>query len=445
MSVFLAAFLFLLFSPPAAAAISPEIRQVKTADRSTVYFLSQRYHLKKTYINENSYLCYGNHWEDIRTVFPADLAGWPEAKLFRAEGTNAIYYIQGSERVKIDNLEELENLGLAGEPVLEVSPLDLEQYRLVNYEDLGLNPTEDQTSGQLALSQKLVTTSNGNTLVAGTDGNLVAIFRLAASGAEVTVTDLTFSFSGIFSASLLSDAFVLDENNNDYEANINLNTNERSLRVQFRPPLTLNKDQTKTVMVFVNLGVCSTCTFQTLRLSLENAASVTTSASVQGDFPLVGTEFRIMAGDALLGQPRATEESLATTSLTVNTGTRLLAKFLLTETSGQEDVFIKRLTFRNNGTVDNNDWEDFRLFKNGQVISRVRQMDANGQIVFNISYLRISQSEPAAVSVIAGLKSDYQALDTFNLQLTSAWAEGKTFGLSLPIQINNLNETYTLN
>ena len=440
---FLAAFLclgfFILIAAP-ARAISANVHQVKTNDSPVVYFLSQKYHLKKAYVNETSYLNYGNQWSDIKIVSDSELSSWPDAKLFKTAASPAVYYISGNRKSLLLNMNDLADFGLVGQPILEVSAIDLEQYQTVSYEDIGLQ----KTSNLLVFSDPVANASN-NSIVSGTDNNLIGIFRFRSPLTAETISSLTFNLVGIYSSAVVAKASVTDENNNSYKANVIWNASKRQILVNFRDPLDLSSGADKTVEVFLDLKTCATCTHQTLHLEMANAASVTGSLPASAAWPVVGTSFNLLPGTNVLGQVRVQEESLASSNLTINNGSRLIGKFTIYEDSGNEEALITQIVFDNNGSANDRDLEDFRLLKDNQVIARTAAFDTNGRITFDIDYLRVSQGSPATLTVLGGLKTGYTSQDTFDLEISSLTAQGRTYNLSLSPTINNLEEVYPLN
>lgn len=430
-----------------ALALSSSVNQVKLSSSSAVYFLSHKNHRKKAYVNSTAYLSYNNQWSDVKTISAVELGSWPDAKLFKISGVPTIYYIRGVQKAALANLSDLVSFGLSGEPVLEVGATDLDQYQAVDYVTSGLttngSSNNTNTSGAaLFITRDLVTGANDNTLVAGTEGNLLGVFHFSSAD-TATVTDLTLDFTGLYADSLLQDVFLLDGNNNPLPTNIHINN--RQAIVHFRPALNLSGGNEAIVKVFSGLGACLTdCTNQTISVVLKQADSVTANAVTNAVWPLQGTTFKIVSG-TMIGQLTAQVESLVGSNLTVSNGNRLISKFRLTETTGREDVIVKQLILENNGTANKDDWEDFRLLSGNNIIARVDQVNSDGQIIFNLNYLRVASSATTELSVLAGLTASYHPQATFNLQLTSAWSVGNSYNLSLSPVINNFNETYPLN
>ena len=467
-------FFVFLFSLPLQAAKSLPY-QVKLANSPVVYFLHYGSHHKKAYLNADSYLSYNNKWSDVKIISAKELAAWSDIKLMKTGAYPSVYYVSGNHRAKLNNRDDLESFGFLGEPILNVSEKDLNQYRLVSYEEIGLTSSEksnqedptvpnDQNSNNSNNSDNANSTStpevipevsaanllvysdpvkiSGNTLVTNTDDNLLGIFRFKADDKTATLTSLTFVFGGIFNSSLLDQALVRDKNNNIIETNNNVRVNDKQLVINFKDAVVINPGEEKTFKVYMDFNSCD-CNNQTIRLDLLKASDIKTNLTPIATWPLQGNLFKLLAADNLLGQLTIQELSLAGASY--SSGGGILAKFVLAETSGKEDVLIKKITFKNSGTAYLNDLNNFRLTSNNQVVSRVSEINSDGLIAFDINYLRISKMSSSTLSVSADLKSGYNNKATVDLQAIDLIGTGQSYNLSLPIVINNLNEIITLN
>lgn len=478
-SLFLLGLIFLLLAFKQVKAVTVKPYQVKMPNSPVVYFLNYASHHKKAYLNADSYLSYDNKWSDIKTISSSELALWPNFELMKTGSSPAVYYIKGSKRAKLNNRNDLESFGFIGEPILNVSEKDLNQYKLLSYQEIGLtsgssslnnqktdetelpnnviNPVSTSTPNNTGTSTPLVTTSgtlfsisspvqvSDNTLVTNTKDNLIGIFRFEATENIATVTEITFGFGGVFNSALLKNVSVKDENNNIYNANFNLRTNDKKFIITFSDPLVINSGQQKTLKIYLDLDTCD-CNNQTIRLELKQASDIKTNltpALSVATWPLQGTSFKILSANNLLANLLVQGESLANTASN-NTG-RLLGKYTLGEITGKEDAVVKKLVFSNAGSARKDDLYNFILLSNNQVISRVAEIDVEGNIVFNISYLRVSKGGAITLTVNADLKSNYNKTGTVSLQLKDLSATGLTYNFSLPVKINNINETFTLN
>lgn len=432
----LASFLFL--APKTRAAVGANVLQVKTADSPVVYFLNHKNHLKKAYVNESSYLNYGNRWSDIKIVTAAELASWPEVKLIKTASAPTIYYVKDKQKSVISNVDDLKDYNLFGEPIISVSVVDLAQYELVSNGAIGLKP-----ASSLLVFNDLVTNTSNNTYLTNTIGNLLGIFRFRSPVETATITSLTFKIRGLYNQTILDKGFVQDGNNVNYEANVNVDKNNDQIVVTFSKPLELTPSVEKVVKVYLNLKSCS-CENQTIRIELQKATDINSSLAPTASWPLQGTTFNLVNSSNLLASVKIEELSLATSTLIVSPSNRLIAKFKVTETSGRDDAIVKKIVLKNSGSATGNDWEDFRLFKGEQIISRVSTLNDDRQIVFNLSYLRVGTSTPAELKVMASLKTGYSKEATLNLSVRELSATGKTQTFSLAPTIVNIEESFPL-
>ena len=456
-------FLLLNFKPAVAANLKPI--QVKAANSPIVYFLHYGSHRKKAYVNATSYLSYNNKWSDIKTVGAPELAAWPDIKLIRTGSSPAIYYIKGNLRARLNNRDDLESFGFIGEPILNVDITDLNQYRLVGYEEIGLvagfdnsnsagstNSNSSGTEPPASLGDLLVFSDSlnliDNTLVDNTNDNLLGIFRFQATKNVATITSLTFHFGGVYNNDLLKQAIVKDANNNVYPDS-DLRTNSRELIITFREPLTINPGTEKTLKVFLDLNA-GDYNNQTTQLEIDQTSDIKTNltptlGSVSDSavsWPLKGTLFKLLSANNLIGSLTLQKESLVGVS-NLNSGV-LMGKFTLTEISGKEDAVIKKIVFRNAGSA-HNDLTNFSLANNGQIIARVPSFDSDGNIAFNINYLRVSKASFTSLTVNADLTANYNKQATIDLQALDLSGLGQSYNFSLPIKITNLSEPFALN
>jgi len=437
----------LLASSPVSAALSQNFLQVKTADSPAVYFLSHKNKRRKVYLNPIAYLNYGNKWSDIKIISSAELAQWPEAKLVRTANSPRIYFINNGQKTLIRKPADLITLGLNGEPIIEISDIDLDQYSSIqnnNYPEDDNNNNSSVVSSSLRVSSEMIQGANNNVLLTNTTGNLIGTFKLYAANDSVTVNSIIISLTGIYSGAIVKKVTIVDQSYSSYQAAVSWNSNTRQITIGFYNPLIMAAGEEKVFNVLIDLDNCS-CDNQTIHAEIKNIEAINSDRTVSGNFPVVSTEFKIMSGNNYIGQVRSQEQSLATTNLIFNNGSRIIGKFNVYEDSGNEDVYLKRLVFRNQGGVSYYDWEDFRLLRDGEVIARVSEVNNQGDIAFDINYCRISSSFPAELTIVAGLQTDYNPQAQFDLSLDSIWAVGKTFNLSLFANINNLAESYTLN
>ncbi len=460
---FLVGFFYLVPAPIGVQASTIFASQVKLASSPAVYFLSQKTQLRKTYINALAYLSYGHHWSDIKTVSAKYLATWPEARLLRAVGTARIYYIQGSHKTLIKQLTDLVKFNLVGVAVLEVSKVDLAQYKTGTYQDLGLlgskfatstkpylnNSNLESTStlksvNKLQIFNDLVVGSNNNVLVPGTNNNLLASFRLKSS-LKATLDSIHLNLLGVYNRQVIGAIQATSASNTPYSANISWRSSDGEIIINFPSALDLQANQTKTINILANLNTCTDCNNQTLYVDLSSASDLKASLPASASWPLKGTKFTLISASKVLGKIQVQLDKLASSSLVVASGSRLISQLSLQETTGNEGVIIKSLTFNNSGSANVNDWHNFSLWANNQVIAQTSVLDSKGQIVFPINYFKVAKNSSVTLQVKADLISGYQPQHTYNLQLTDIVAVGSVYNLALKPIINNINQSFALN
>jgi len=423
-----------------ASALDSSYRQVKTADNPAVYFLSHSAKRKKVYVNASAYLGYGHKWSDIKIISPAELSLWPSAKLMRQAGTPQIYYIGGAKKALIESPADLIKYNLAGEPILEANANDLAQYTLASYSEVGL---EASASGILDVEAGEVFNDDNNVFLTGTQGNWAGSFVMTALSETTELSGLTLQVKGLYNGDNIEDATVSDGSGNDYPANVSFNKNTRLLTINFYQPLLISPSQAATIRVNLSFRSCN-CSSQTVYLELAQASDISVSAQVRGDFPIAGPTFKVNDGASLLGRPSLSEAAVDSGESVISNGKRQLAKFTLAEISGLEDILVKRLVFENLGSANDDDLQDFRLLADGETIASQADMDSRGDIVFDISYLKIFKNSGKELAVTAGLKTGYEPGHTVNLDVKSLWSVGQSYQFSLVPEISNLDQTISL-
>ncbi|HOD86648.1 MAG TPA: hypothetical protein PKH52_00015 [bacterium] len=428
-------FSIFFFNISQVKALSPEINQVKVPGESTVYYLDHATHQRKAYINEAVFLDYGNDWSDIKIISPEELAKWPEARLIKTAESDVLYYIRGSEKVKINTLQDIMVYNLENVLPITVSDFELSQYASEDsYEAAGLA----KNSGLSVYQALLDNPQSGNHLVAGTHDNQVMLLYFTAGDEAALFQNITFKLSGIYSDSLI-DSVSLVNADTGKKIEGSSSYHDRQLTFRFRQnSFYVPAGNTIKLKVLLDLNYLDNVNNQTIRLQLENPQAVTSNLALSGSFPLIGTEFKMVDAGHILGTVVAEEQPLGANGSVKNIG-----KFRISETSGNEDVYIRQLVFRNNGSASSNDLELFKLRRGNQLVATARSME-DGQIVFDVNYLRLSAGDSLELSVGANLNSDYQSGRSVDLELNSLTAVGTNYNLSLAPSIRNINESFLL-
>jgi len=386
-------FLVLFLNIREVKALSPEITQVKVPGNPAVYYLNHATGQRKVYINEAVFLDYGNTFADVKTISPEELNKWAEARLIKTEDSKDLYYINAGKKVRMNGVQDIVNYNLDRVTPITVSEFELGQYEEEEtYQSAGLLKEDG-----LYVSQVMITNPTfGQVLVPGTRDNAVMTIRLSAGNEGASLQSLTFKLEGLFNNALIELKVMLDLHNIANTAN------------------------------------------QNLRFTLEDASSVQASLNAAGIFPLRGAEYKMVEAGLILGSARVDEESLNGSGNQKNLG-----KFTITETSGREDIYIKELVIRNTGSASRRDLESFKLKHGERVVATVRKMESN-RIVFDVNYLRIPAGSSLTLTVSSILTTEYEPPRSVNLTMERMTVTGRTYELSLPTEINNIEEEFIL-
>ncbi len=432
-----------LFNIGTVRALSPDVRQVKISGRPVVYYLNHATHQRKAYINAAVYLDYGNSWSEVKTISPTELAKWTEARLVKVAGDNNIYYIKDGRKIRMRNQQDLINYHLVGVTALTVSAFDLSQYQEETWPPLNATttppvatttpPVATSSASALSLRSEPLATS---TLVAGTNDNEIMDLHLQSGNRAVIIQRLTFDFRGLFSDGLVKKVRIYSANGQEYRSGNNRENSQLTVNI-YQDKLYLPANSEAVLKVKIDLETCDNCTNQNIYARLDSAEAVAADTVVTGNFPLDGPSFPLMSSNSIIGQVKITEDAASSTS------SKLLGRFTVSEESGREDVYIKRLVFDNLGTAGSNNLKNFKLKRGEDVIATADAM-VNGDIDFTINYLRVSQQSSLDLTIVASAGEDYESGLTANLRLKTAMAVGKTFGLSLPVEIIDLDNTIVL-
>ncbi|MBN2884513.1 hypothetical protein JXE04_01160 [Patescibacteria group bacterium] len=426
-----------LFIPSQAFALSVDVNQVKVPGNPAVYYLNHNTHQRKVYINAAVFLDYGNDWGQIKVISPEELVQWPETRLIKTADSDDLYYINDGKKVLMRNLQDIINYHLENVLPITVSEFELSQYQdESSYQEAGLEKNSGlKVSQDLNLDQS----SPNYSLVPNTSDNQVMTLYLTAETETLIFNSISFQIGGIYSADLIKGAYLVNTSNNKRIESSSSFNSDRQLTIRFNPnDFIIPAGNTMAVRVMLDLNQMANTSNQTIQLKLLSAEAINANLSAIGQFPLIGRQFTLFDAGDILAQVQVNEQSLGTSANQQNMG-----RFLISEKSGNEDVYIKEMIFRDYGSVTKNDLNNFKLKKDNQIISSAPTMEGN-LIIFDIAYLRLPANGDLNLTVSGNLSTDYTSGRSVNLDLMRIKAVGKTYGLSLNAVINNINENFNL-
>ena len=209
-------------------------------------------------------------------------------------------------------------------------------------------------------------------LADGSAYNSVLKLTLGASSAT-QVTGITLTKTGLIANSNISGVSVWDAQGNRHGDVMTSLTSDNKVTVSFGTnPIMVAAGGSESLTVKVNISASANSGL--VGFSVNAATDVASNGTVGGSFPVAGNQMSIIDGNASLAGVSTTLQSvgggtiatpvaaLSTGNLNVGDKDKEVAKLRVTETSGNEDVSVSRLTFYFEGTVQDADLANFSVY-----------------------------------------------------------------------------------
>lgn len=374
----------------ATYGVSENIKQAKTADSPVVYYLDHKRGLKKAYINEKSFLAYGNKWSDVKIVKRAELDRWPEVRLVKTADSPKVYYINNGKKAWIQSVEQFNGAGFSWSEVVVIIQPDLDSYQAVAYDQLKIVSSGGQTDTATENSElkvELDSASPSQTYIpTGSRGNTVAAFKFSASGGDAEINKITLTRIGVMSDDNINAVYLEDEAGVMYGYKVNSVSKQTYINFG-EEPVKISADQTKTLLVKVDLRAFSAAVGQTLGFSVSASTDIDSSAQIAGDFPIKAAEHKLIDGTANLGRIKVSSVTLNSSVKTVKIGAEReeIASFRFEEASGNEDVLLKKIIIINTSSAWDSDFKNIRLIDEGGKETAKAESAFGKKVTFNLS------------------------------------------------------------
>lgn len=387
-SIIFLSVVFAINNANATYGVSENIKQAKTVDSPVVYYLDHKRGLKKAYINEKSFLAYKNKWSDIKTVSHADLDKWPNIRLVKAGDSPKVYYIDGNKKAWIQSAEQFNNTGFKWSEIVTIIRADLDSYQTVAYEQLKITSGgQTDTTENSKLAVELSNSSPAQTYIpTGSRGNTVAAFKFSASGGDAEINKITLTRIGVMSDDNINAVYLEDESGVIYGYKVNSVSKQAYINFG-EEPVKISADQTRTLLVKVDLKAFSNAVGQTLGFSVSASTDIDSSAQISGDFPIKAGEHKLIDGTANLGRVKVSSVMLNSSVKTVEIGAEReeIASFHFEETSGNEDILFKKIIITNTGGAWDSDFKNIRLIDESGKEAAKAESASGKKITFNLS------------------------------------------------------------
>ncbi len=424
----------------ATYGVDTNIKQVKTANSSTIYYLDHGRGLKKAYVSAKAFLSYGNNWDNIKVISQTELDKWPNVRLVKSSVSPVVYYISNGQKALIESEQQFNNSGFKWSEVVTISQIDLDEYKTVDFKVAG---AVDYSNNQLSISLNSLSPKSGY-LVTNTQDNLVAVFDFKSMGQTIEIKKLILKLEGVFNNDIIKEIYLTDESDIQYP--VFAYPNDKQATFNFNDqPIIINGSGVKKIKVYVNLNDTSANIINhTFQIAINQPSDIV-GAKVIGAFPLTGEIFKFIYGGAVLEKVSASEQSLNITNnqAVIGTTEKNIGRFNFLETSGKANVFVKELKFANLGTAGAASLNNFKLKnRSGEIISTTAVMNSDRELIFKLNNYKIKKGDGETFSIIADIL-DGDA-NTVNFNLVSAKVGSSLGDFNLFVGITNLDEVITL-
>ncbi|MFH1255502.1 MAG: M23 family metallopeptidase [bacterium] len=425
----------------AAYGVHPEIKQVKTADNPSVYYLDHERGMKKAYVSAKAFLSYGNKWSDVKIVSQDELDKWPDVKLIKSKQNNAVYYISGGQKFLIESEQQFIDAGFQWQDIAIISQADLNEYKDSNFKPAGAIGNYENNQLSIAIDPS---SPKSDYFIMGSQDNLAAVFSLRADGKPVEIKRLVLNLSGVFNQDAIKEIYLTNESDIRYD--VFAYPNNRIAEFNFNnQPIIVSPGEDRKIKVYANFNnISGDIINHALQISI-NAPENISGAKVSGNFPISGQAFKLAAAGDFLEKVFASEQSLniKNNQAIIGSTEKNVGKFNIAETSGKSDVFVKELKFANKGNAGADSLSGFKLKnKAGQIIASVDKMSSSMKLVFKLDNYKIKKSSNETFTILADIIGGENS--SVNLYLESAKIASSQGNFNLNANISNLDEIITI-
>lgn len=382
--------LALISAAEAAYGLNPSFKQVKTADNPAVYYLDHQRGFKKVYVSEKAYLSYGNKISDIKIVSQEQLDKWPEMNLVKTRNSNQVYYLSHGQKALIESEQQFIDYGFNWADIVTISAADLNEYKLTDFDKVkaSLNGGENADASNQSGLLKINSVSVNQTALyipTGSRGNVMAAFRLEAAGANIKITNLTFSQRGVSPDDIIDSVYLVDESGTVYGYRYPLINKQLNINMAGQPIIIAAGDS-EIFYLKADLKALGGVAGQTLKFGIISPIDITSNSQISAVLPLFGPEFRLADGVNNLGKIRATTLTLSAAGDKISLGAtnKAVMSFRLAETSGNEDILIKQMTITDIGSTLDGDLRNLVLTdQSGYSVFKAQAM-LDRKIIFSL-------------------------------------------------------------
>ncbi|MDD5032152.1 MAG: hypothetical protein PHR36_03880, partial [Patescibacteria group bacterium] len=364
-------------------------------------------------------------------------------ELVKTRISSAVYYIKGKLKTPIKSAKDFIALGFKWDDINIVEEDDLNSLATGSYEEAGLEAGLIPNLNELVVSLGADSPNDpkgGNNFPLASTNNLLAIFNFKSGAGPAEISGLSFNLKGIFSEEVLANIYLSYDNKVDLEITPTINGKTVSFNLK-NQPLVISPGETKKVYFWVDLNDCATCANHNLRVAINHASDIISTAVISGNFPVTGSSFNLVRASHVLGQVEIEELTVgeANRQALIGEAEQVLGKFKISEISGNEDVLIDSLIFEIQGSAFSSGFFSLAV-KNGnkKIVAQANSVGENRQVLFKFDKYKIKKISEETFTVSASLnEGDGRSL---NLTLIRANIIGSTNNFGLKINYTGLEE-----
>jgi uncharacterized protein YcfL len=373
----------------------PKAKVVKTAENPSVYYIDYNFNQKKFIYTGNIFLAYGNRWEDIITISQKDLESYSNARVIKGSGPT-VYKLENGIKKAISGPTEFLTNGYRWGEIIKVKDLEIDYYAttiIVNGEEVtvaGVEYEENEYEEEYFddeiilensyLSIKTITKDKEEIIPSG---SIVSMLKLQlTAGIERPVSISALKIGRAKGISAIENIIITDVDGNVLgDADMK---NKNDALVRLKSELYIAQNSSRIIEIKATTRQEDYITYE--QLSIESAQDISTDAYIESSFPLIGDRFKTISGGSFIGHLEVGTVIVSNGLRTVHIGetNRLITQFTFKETTGNEDIYIKRIKLNNAGSsyvkLANVDLVD----QNNKVIATVVKPDGP-DIIFDMS------------------------------------------------------------
>jgi len=424
----------------AAYGISSAIRQAKSVDSPTVYYLDQNLGRKKAYVNEAAYLAYGNDWSEVKIVNQSELDQWPELRLVKIASNPTVYYIKDGKKTAIISAEDFLAFGFSWSEIATVNEVDLAQYRTSTYEEIGLGAP---VAGKAVFVSLDASSPSDYFVPTGTRNNLLAVFSLKSGSEAVVIKKITFTLNGVFNPVSIENICLANEGGTAYDVPSSIDG--RKVVFDFTSnPISVSPGRERKIRLLVDFESGDNYVGYELYASIDKIGDIISDGAARGAFPVSGAKIKFASSAGVLPVLKAEEQALASNEAVIGSSGQIIYKFRLSETSGLDGVTIAEISLVNKGTAGVSEINNFKLKDGkGKVLAVASQFaDGGRKLIFTLNNYQLAKKSDETFTVTADIVSGDGLIASFDLDNVKAKGANIAYGLSP--EYSNLSSLITL-